>query len=74
MQQEVFDVQGAGDTIIAALSLARRAGASLWEATVIANAAASVVVGKSGTATADRDEVRTSLPGIRAAARKEGLR
>ncbi len=66
--QEVFDVQGAGDTIIAALSLARQAGASLWEATVIANAAASVVVGKAGTATADRDEVRAALPSIRAAA------
>lgn len=74
VRQEVFDVQGAGDTIIATLSLAQRAGASLWEATVIANAAASVVVGKSGTATADRDEIRASLPGIRAAARVEGLR
>jgi D-beta-D-heptose 7-phosphate kinase/D-beta-D-heptose 1-phosphate adenosyltransferase len=70
--QEVFDVQGAGDTIIAALSLARQAGASLWEATVIANAAASVVVGKAGTATADRDEVRAALPSIRAAALRAG--
>ena len=74
VRQEVFDVQGAGDTIFAALSLARQAGASLWEATVIANAAASVVVRKSGTATANRDEIRASLPAIRAAAREEGLR
>lgn len=74
VRQEVFDVQGAGDTIIAALSLARQAGANLWEATVIANAAASVVVGKTGTATADRDEIRESLPAIRAAACEEGSR
>jgi D-beta-D-heptose 7-phosphate kinase/D-beta-D-heptose 1-phosphate adenosyltransferase len=70
-RQEVFDVQGAGDTIIAALSLARQAGASLLEATVIANAAAFVVVGKTGTATADRDEIRASLPAVRAAAVQE---
>lgn len=65
VRQEVFDVQGAGDTIIATLSLARQAGASLWEATVLAHAAASVVVGKSGTATANGDEVRAALPAIR---------
>ena len=41
---EVFDVQGAGDTAITALTLARLAGASLLEAAVIGNAAASVVV------------------------------
>lgn len=66
--QDVFDVQGAGDTIIATLALARRAGASLWEASVIANAAASVVVGKTGTATADRTEVMQALPAVREAA------
>ena len=51
-RREVFDVQGAGDTTIAALSLALRAGGSLLEAAVIANAAAGVVVSKVGTATA----------------------
>jgi len=61
-RREVFDVQGAGDTTIAALGLALRAGASLFEAAVIANAAAGVVVGKIGTATASADEVRESLP------------
>jgi D-beta-D-heptose 7-phosphate kinase/D-beta-D-heptose 1-phosphate adenosyltransferase len=71
LRQEVFDVQGAGDTIIATLSLARHAGASLWEATVLANAAASVVVGKAGTATADREELRTALPAVSAVARQE---
>ncbi len=44
--REVFDVQGAGDTTIAGLVLALRAGASLLEAAAIANAAAGVVVGK----------------------------
>lgn len=74
VRQEVFDVQGAGDTIIAALSLARQAGANLWEATVIANAAASVVVRKAGTATAKREEVRDALPAIRATALEEESR
>jgi D-beta-D-heptose 7-phosphate kinase/D-beta-D-heptose 1-phosphate adenosyltransferase len=67
--QEVFDVQGAGDTTIAALVLALRAGANLLEAAVIANAAAGVVVGKSGTATATPAEVRRLLPAAIRAAR-----
>jgi rfaE bifunctional protein kinase chain/domain len=66
--REVFDVQGAGDTIVAVLALARRAGASLLEAAVLANAAASVVVGKIGTATATREEVLERLPEAVAAA------
>lgn len=48
--QEVFDVTGAGDTVIATASLALLAGASILEAAVLANAAAGVVVGKIGTA------------------------
>jgi D-beta-D-heptose 7-phosphate kinase/D-beta-D-heptose 1-phosphate adenosyltransferase len=67
-RREVFDVQGAGDTTIAALALALRAGATLFEAAVIANAAAGVVVGKVGTATASADEVRQNLPAALAAA------
>jgi D-beta-D-heptose 7-phosphate kinase/D-beta-D-heptose 1-phosphate adenosyltransferase len=66
--QEVFDVQGAGDTTIAVLALALRAGARLVEAAVIANAAAGVVVGKAGTATASIREVRRLLPRAIAAA------
>ncbi len=66
--REVFDVQGAGDTTIAALALALRAGADLLEAAVLANAAAGVVVGKVGTATASVDEVRDLLPAAIAAA------
>lgn len=60
--REVFDPQGAGDTTIAALALALRAGASLLEAAVIANAAACVVAGKVGTATATPGEVLEMLP------------
>ena len=67
-RREVFDVQGAGDTTIAALALALRAGATLFEAAVIANAAAGVVVGKVGTATASADELRGALPSALAAA------
>ena len=55
-------MQGAGDTAIAALTLARLAGGSLLEAAVIANAAAGVVVGKVGTATATRARSRRSCP------------
>ena len=71
-RREVFDVQGAGDTTIAALTLALRAGGTLLEAAVIANAAAGVVVAKVGTATASPDEVRAQLPAAIAAA-KEGV-
>jgi rfaE bifunctional protein kinase chain/domain len=65
---EVFDVQGAGDTAIAALALAKLAGGSLAEAAVVANAAAGVVVGKVGTATASPDEILAQLPRAVAAA------
>ncbi len=67
--REVFDVQGAGDTAIAALALALRAGGSLWDAAVIANAASGIVVAKVGTATASSDEVKAALPAAVAAAR-----
>jgi len=70
--REVFDVQGAGDTAIAALTLAQRAGASLREAAVIANAASGVVVGKVGTATASAEEVKALLPAAVTAARRAG--
>lgn len=59
--QEVFDVTGAGDTVIATLAAALAAGASMTEAAVLANHAAGIVVGKVGTATASADEVLDSL-------------
>jgi D-beta-D-heptose 7-phosphate kinase/D-beta-D-heptose 1-phosphate adenosyltransferase len=55
--REVFDVSGAGDTVIAALTLALVAGADLETAAHFANAAAGVVVGKIGTATLSPDEL-----------------
>jgi D-beta-D-heptose 7-phosphate kinase/D-beta-D-heptose 1-phosphate adenosyltransferase len=56
--REVFDVSGAGDTAIAAFTLALAAGATGIEAAEIANHAAGVVVGKLGTATLDVGELR----------------
>ena len=55
--REVFDVSGAGDTVIAAMLLARAAGASAAEAAELANCAAGVVVGKVGTATCTAREL-----------------
>jgi len=59
--QEVFDVTGAGDTVIAALGAALAVGASMTEAAVLANHAAGIVVGKLGTATASAEEVLNSI-------------
>jgi len=55
--REVFDVTGAGDTVLATCALALGAGGTLEEATVLANHAAGVVVGKIGTATVAADEL-----------------
>lgn len=55
--REVFDVSGAGDTVVATFALARAAGAGLEDAVRIANKAAGVVVGKFGTATVTREEL-----------------
>ena len=59
--REVFDVTGAGDTVIATLAAAMAAGASMTEAAVLANHAAGIVVGKLGTATASAEEVLGSF-------------
>ena len=59
--QQVFDVTGAGDTVAAVLGLGLACGASMRESAMLANAAAGVVVGKVGTATLDRRELRASL-------------
>ena len=60
--REVYDVTGAGDTVISVLTLALAAGATLQEAAVISNYAAGIVVEKSGTATATRQEIEGVLP------------
>jgi D-beta-D-heptose 7-phosphate kinase/D-beta-D-heptose 1-phosphate adenosyltransferase len=59
--REVFDVSGAGDTVIATLALAFAGGRTLVQSMHIANAAAGVVVSKLGTATADISEVLHEL-------------
>jgi D-beta-D-heptose 7-phosphate kinase/D-beta-D-heptose 1-phosphate adenosyltransferase len=59
--KEVYDVTGAGDTVISALALAIGAGIHLPEACTFANAAASVVVGKLGTATVSLSEVLNAM-------------
>ncbi len=59
--REVFDVSGAGDTVVATLALAYASGRPLAQAMHIANAAAGVVVSKLGTATADIAEVMHEL-------------
>ncbi len=59
--QEVFDVSGAGDTVIASFTLAIAAGASPIEAAIFSNHAAGVVVGKVGTATVSADELMASF-------------
>lgn len=61
LAKEVFDVTGAGDTVISVFSLALAAGCSYPQAAFISNAAAGVVVGKLGTATCSLDELRRAV-------------
>lgn len=61
--QEVYDVTGAGDTVVAALALALASGASMLESAVCANHAAGVVVGKVGTATLTAEELIEQIEG-----------
>ena len=59
--REVFDVSGAGDTVIATLAVMIAAGADWAEAIRVANIAAGIVVGKLGTAVVTRDEIAGAL-------------
>jgi D-beta-D-heptose 7-phosphate kinase/D-beta-D-heptose 1-phosphate adenosyltransferase len=59
--REVYDVSGAGDTVIATFAAAAAAGVSLRNAALLANIAAGIVVGKSGTATAQPAEIEAAL-------------
>lgn len=59
--REVFDVSGAGDTVIATLAVMLAAGADWGEAIRVANIAAGIVVGKLGTAVVTRDEIAGAL-------------
>jgi bifunctional ADP-heptose synthase (sugar kinase/adenylyltransferase) len=58
---EIADVTGAGDTVIATLALARAAGATFYEAARLANYAGGLVVMKRGTATVSPDELRGAI-------------
>jgi bifunctional ADP-heptose synthase (sugar kinase/adenylyltransferase) len=58
---EVADVTGAGDTVIATMTLAMAAGGSVYEAARLANYAAGLVVMKRGTATVSPEELRDAI-------------
>jgi D-beta-D-heptose 7-phosphate kinase/D-beta-D-heptose 1-phosphate adenosyltransferase len=70
MAKEVFDVSGAGDTVVAALALALASGADHQTAVGIANRAASVVVGKFGTATVTPEEMLEDTDALRLVPRR----
>ncbi|MGH9774760.1 MAG: bifunctional heptose 7-phosphate kinase/heptose 1-phosphate adenyltransferase [Candidatus Acidiferrales bacterium] len=59
--RQVFDLTGAGDTVLATLALASAAGASMKEVAILANVAAGIVVGKLGTATVSPQELLGAL-------------
>lgn len=61
MAKEVYDVTGAGDTVVATLALGLAAGCSMKDAAVLANFAAGIVVGKVGTASVSAKELRKAL-------------
>ena len=59
--REVYDVSGAGDTVVATIALALASNATLEEAVKIANVAAGIVVGKVGTAAVTKEELLKGL-------------
>jgi bifunctional ADP-heptose synthase (sugar kinase/adenylyltransferase) len=59
--QEVFDVTGAGDTVISTLALSLVSGLSILEAAVLSNIAAGIVVGKLGTASTTPEELVSAI-------------
>ena len=61
LAQEVYDVSGAGDTVIASMGLSLAAGFEMTEAMHLANTAAGVVVAKLGTAVCTFAELNTAL-------------
>ena len=62
--REVYDVTGAGDTVVSALAVALAAGASMVEAAEIANHAAGLVIREVGTASVRPDEIERSFSGL----------
>ena len=71
--REVFDVSGAGDTVVAAFALATAAGAPAADRVVFANRAAAIVVGKHGTATVSPQEMLSANDGESRLVRRDDL-
>ena len=61
MAKEVYDVTGAGDTVISVLTLAMASGASAKQAAILSNIAAGIVVGEVGTATTKTSELEDAV-------------
>jgi len=61
MAKEVYDVTGAGDTVISVLTLAMASGATAKEAAILSNIAAGIVVGEIGTATIKTSELKDAI-------------
>ena len=59
--RDVYDVSGAGDTVISVLALSLASGAAIEEAAILGNLAAGVEVGKRGTATVTPEEIRVAI-------------
>jgi D-beta-D-heptose 7-phosphate kinase/D-beta-D-heptose 1-phosphate adenosyltransferase len=61
LAKEVYDVTGAGDTVIAVMTLSHSAGASLKESAVLANHAAGIVVGRHGSSVVTQKDLLASI-------------
>ena len=61
MARQVYDVTGAGDTVIATLALSLATGASIRDGAILANYAAGIVVGMVGTATVSAPQLTDAL-------------
>ncbi len=64
--REVYDVSGAGDTVIAVFGLALASGAAMRDAALLANLAAGIVIGKLGTATVEPAELKAAVENVHA--------
>jgi rfaE bifunctional protein kinase chain/domain len=73
MALKVFDVTGAGDTVIATYALAKAAGATSEEAAVLSNHAAGIVVGEVGAAQATQDKIKKSIKTMEFDIRRERI-
>jgi D-beta-D-heptose 7-phosphate kinase/D-beta-D-heptose 1-phosphate adenosyltransferase len=62
--KEVYSLIGAGDTVVATISLALASGADLEEAAALANIAAGIKVGKIGTASVSIEEIKNGIEGL----------